>query len=368
MLAPSGNCGKKRGLGMKLRVKSIVVTLAAFAALATLVFGVTSAPAGNRDPVRTLVETPGPAEISYGENVGYTATLFNNQSSTFTKVIYRHLVPTTKLGGVSTPASLVYSSCEPGRTSWPAFAAGSWYACPELSQLPSGASTSVLLVWKAPGIPTAGDGVSCGAVNDCVLGSRGEFTIKEGTGNPGSSGPDTFAVGPVETPLYAASTDLTKARGYVLNACSTGSSLETSVVTPVGPGNKLYTKVCASTVPGATGTTGNPLDPGLVVEIEEKAGGPITEDVTICIPVPGDTCADVPPYTPWTFTPKASFTFTIDIKSLPRGEKVDRILHDDGSGTGFVDVTADCTINVINSQKIAIVTCASSKNGEWRFG
>jgi hypothetical protein len=196
-----------------------------------------------------------------------------------------------------------------------------------------------------------------------VLESSGEWTIKEGTGNPGSAGPDTFPAGTISTPLYSGSADLTKARGYVLRSCSGGSSLETSIVTPVGPSNKLYTRVCASTVPGS-GTS--PLDPGLIVEIEEKAGGPITEDVSICIPQPGQTCAG--PYTPWTFSPKASFSFTIDNRTLPPGEKVDKVFHDDDGNGTFDTVTGDCTIKIVNSQKITNVTCSASQNGSWRFG
>lgn len=351
---------------MRARRTGLLAIAAAVALAAAVGFALRapSAPAGNRDPLTTLAPNPGPSEISYGENVGYTATLANNQSSTFTKVVYRHKVPTTTIGGVSTPATLEYSSCEPGRTSWPAFAAGSWYACPALSQVHAGETATVLVVWKAPGLPTQGDGVTCGTAFDCVLRSEGKWTIKEGTGNPGSAGPDTFPVGPVSTPLYAASADLTKARGYVLDACSTGSSLETSVLTPVGPTNKLYTRVCAPTVPG---TTSNPLSPGLVVEIEETATGHITEDVTICIPEPGESCV-TGGYTPWAFTPKATFTFTIDNQTLPAGERIDSVLHDDDGDGTFDTVTADCAITIVHSLRITIVTCTAARNGEWRFG
>ncbi len=339
-----------------------VISTAVLAALVVFALAAAAAPAGNRNPESSLVPSPGPAEINYGENVGYTATLVNSQSSTFTKVVYRHQVPTTLLAGASTAATLVYASCEPTRTSFPAYAPGGWYACPELSQLGSGDSAKVLTVWKAPGLPSQGDNITCGGTTTCALETMGEWSIKEGTGKTGSAGPDTFETNPVTTPLYAGSTDLTKARGYVLKTCSSGSSLETSVVTPVGPANKLHTSVCASTVPGAST---DPLNPGLVVEIEEKAG-PITEDVSLCIPRPGDSCSGV--YTPWTFSPTATFSFTVDNRTLPAGEKIDKVLHDDGTTTGFLNVTGDCTIRIVNSQKITIVTCASATNGQWRFG
>lgn len=348
-----------------MRARRVGTTsIAGIAALVTLfVIGTSTVTAGNRAPVRTLVATPGPSEINYGENVGYTASLTNSQSSTFTKVVYRHLVPTTTLGGASQASTLAYSSCEPTRTSWPTFAPGSWYACPELAQLRAGETAKVLLVWKAPGLPAQGDGIACGATNSCSLTSRGEWTIKEGTGKPGSAGPDTFAVDPIATPLYAASTDLTRARGYVLGACSSGSSLETSVLTPVGPSNRVYTQVCVPNVPGVTS---NPLDPGLVVQIDEKLGGPLTEDVDVCVPVPGNTCGG--DYEPWEFTPSATFRFTIDNTTLPLHENVDVVLHDDDGDGAFDVVTDDCTITVPNTQSITVVTCTASRNGSWRFG
>ena len=342
-------------------------------AVALLVLAVGTAPAGNRGPTPTLDTFPGPVEINYGENVGYTAKLLNAQSSTYTHLIYHHKVPTTLIAGAATPARLIYSSCEPGRTSWPAFAAGDYYACPELSQLASGATAAVLLVWRAPGTPIQGDNVTCNAATDCSLQSSGYWTIKEGTGNQGSNGPDTFP-GPNDppltatTPLLGAAPDLQKARGYVLNACGTGSSLETSVVTPVGPSNKVFTKVCAPSVPGAG--INNGLTPGLIIQIDETPG-PITEDARICIPAPGDQtqqCSNQN-YSPWVFTPtKATFSFTIDNTTLPKGEKIDKVLHRTAPTGSFDDVTGSCTITISNPTKTTFVSCLSDRNGDWRFG
>jgi hypothetical protein len=347
-------------------------TIGALVAGAVLLLAVGTAPAGNRSPTVTLDSFPGPTEINYGENVGYTAKLVNSQSSNFTHLIYHHRVPTTLIGGVATPATLIYSSCEPGRTTWPTLAAGDIYACPELSQLGSGQTAAVLLVWGAPGKPVQGDNVTCGGATDCSLTSSAYWTMKEGTGNPGSSGPDTFP-GPNDPPLTAttallgAAPDLTKARGYVLNACSGSSSLETSVVTPVGPSNKLFTKVCAPTVPGPG--INNGLTPGLIIQINETPG-PITEDANICIPAPGDQaqqCSNQN-YTPWTFSPRATFDFTIDNTTLPKNETIDKVFHRTSASGPFVDVTADCKITLDKKAKTTNVSCQAAQNGDWRYG
>lgn len=363
----------------------------ALGAVALLVTAVGTAPAGNRDPEPTLDGFPGPGEINYGENVGYTAKLPNSQSSTFTHLVYHHLVPTTLIGGVSTPAKLIYASCEPGRTSWPAFAAGATYACPERT-LAAGATASVLLVWQAPGKPTEGDNVSCGAATNCVLESSGFWTIKEGTGNDGSGGPDTFPGDKsMLTTLLGAAPDLTKARGYVLNACNTGSSLETSVVTPVSSSNRLFTRICATSTPSAAAF---PLAPGLIVQIDEtNPSGKGFPKAFVCIPAPpsstyptsvtnpNNTCPATPGgsgYQPWEFLDlpnttadeRGRFDFTIDNTQLPNGEKVDKVLHDVNTGDAIppVDITGDCTISPVNSLKITNVSCNATFNGSWDFG
>ena len=118
-------------------------------------------------------------------------------------------------------------------------------------------------------------------------------SIKEGTGKPGLSGPDTFP--PLNQPLSVTTNllggtpDLTKARGFVLDACATGTSLETSTSVPVGPTNKVHTEICACCrVPNQV------LHPGLIVQIDETSTAPlppglasrITEAALICMPAP----------------------------------------------------------------------------------
>ena len=177
-----------------------VAAVAALAMLAVTLFGLTAtAPAGNRGPVPELTEFPGPEEVTFGEFVSYTAKLPNVQKSSFTHVIYRHKRPVTTLNGQPALATLVYASCDPTRTNWAPDADG-FYTCPEIAQVPAGTSARIVLVFRTPGTANGvGDNVTCNAQNSCAVVSNGYWIIKEGTGKPGSSGPDTFP--PLNEPL-----------------------------------------------------------------------------------------------------------------------------------------------------------------------
>jgi hypothetical protein len=330
----------------RTRVASIAVVIA-LSAVGLLVMAV-GAPAGNREPEPTLVGFPGPGEVTYGQNVAYTATLPNEQSSTFTKAQFHNPIPTTSGG----PATLKYASC-PGTLTTTAF------VCNEIT-VRSGDIAKVTIVWQTP---PSGSSSNCPPATPVCMTNKTFWTIKEGTGNPGSSGPDTFESPVVVTSLLVVP-DFSEAGGYALNACTnpaTQKSLETN--SAVGPTNKLATKVCASTVPGQV------FDPGVAIEIDEGPGTGITESASICIPAPGQSCATTG-YQPWSFSPRATFTFTIDNTTLPQGEKVDKVLHDVNTADAIpaVDVTGDCTINVVNKTKTTAVTCSSTFNGSWDFG
>ena len=364
--------------GLNARAWTWVAAMAALVGLigaAALGVAVSEAPAGNRGPAPTLVEFPGPEQVTFGENVAYTASLPNDQSSNFTHVIYRHRVPTT---GPGAAATLIYASCDPTRTNWVPDSDG-FYSCPEMAQVPAGTTAKVLLVFRTPGNPNGmGDNVTCDATNNCLLASNGYWIIKEGTGKPGSSGPDTFP--PLDKPLtvttdlLGAAPDLSKARGYIMDECATGSSLATSTSVPVGPSNRLATTVCATSVPGI----GVPLHPGLLLHLDEKGGGVppglgkrITETSFVCIPAPPDDdntgmCPADPnygnqTYEPWSFDDPATFTFTIDNTTLPNGEKIDQVAHNGVIVTG-------CTITIDNKTKTTKVTCKAPVNGWWDFG
>ena len=320
-----------------------IVALAATLAIALLTVAATVATAGNRNPEPTLVGLPGPGEVTYGQNVAYTATLPNAQSSTFTHAQFHNPIPTTFVDGQPPlQATLMYASCSGTLTA-------TEFVCDETT-ISANETARVTIIWKTPTAGESSPGCQC-------MTNSSYWTIKEGTGKPGSSGPDTFPSPPVSTSLLVVP-DPVKAGGYALGACTnpaTQTSLETNQT--VGAANPLATKVCASTVPNQL------FDPGLVIEIDEGIGPHnlgVTQTSTICIPAPGQTCGSN--YTPWTFSPPATLSFTIDNRSLPSGEKIDRVLHNG------VDVTSSCTITVVNRLKITQVTCLAAEQGGWDFG
>jgi hypothetical protein len=309
---------------------------------AVLVVATATAPAGNRAPVPTLAGLPGPGEVTYGQNVAYTATLPNEQSSTFTHVQFHNPIPKTFVNGHPLPATLMYASC-------PGTLTATEFVCDETT-VPANQTARVTIVWKTPTGGESSPGCQC-------MTNSSFWTIKEGTGKPGSSGPDTFPSPVVSTSLLVVP-DPVEAGGYALGACTnpgTQTSLETNQT--VGASNPLATKVCASTVPNQL------FDPGLVIEVDEGIGPHnlgVTQTSTICIPAPGETCA--PGYDPWLFSPPATLTFVIANATLPKGEKIDRVLHDG------IDVTASCTITVVNKTKTTVVTCSAAEQGGWDFG
>jgi len=314
-------------------------------AAAAVAIVATTAPAGNRDPVPTLIGFPGPGEVTYGQNVAYTSTLPNLQSSTFTHVQFHNPIPTTVSSGQTLNATFKYASCQGTLTA-------TEFVCNEIT-VPAGQTARVTIVWQTP---PAGSSTNCPPTTpNCMAGSA-TWTIKEGTGNPGSAGPDTFPAPAVFTSLLLVP-DPTKAGGYALQTCSNVSNPNLATNQAVGTTNALATAVCASSLP-----PGDPFNPGLTIEIDEGPGsGPgFTESAEICIPKPNKTCP-ASPADSFVFSPAATFTFVIPFVAVPAGEKVDLAFHDGLPYSG-------CTFAKINKDKIWTVTCPATTNGSWRFG
>ena len=374
--------------------------------MAVTLFGLASATAGNRAPVSGMLVFPGPKEqVTYREGVAFTATLENTGSSKFTHVDFHNPSPSTTAGY----AKLLYASCGSGAS----LSLGGTFEC-EMNDISSGGIARVTLVWEMPASGTSVDNPDTTVDEDCdatktvggtpdptpgpCLTNWGFWTMKEGTGNPGSEGPDTFASNVTGVSLLLVP-DPAKARGYALtavgaSACTGNPSLET---VDVGSGNKLSTEVCASRVPGSSNF---PLNPGLVIEIDEGGTGTppglskrVTETSFICIPFPDanpndaiGSCPATPGYgaslyTPWSFdlpgtttiVERATFRFTIDNATLPKGEKIDIVVHNGGSPLPPCSTSPNasaCVVSIIvdNKLKVTLVTVESTEQGGWDFG
>jgi hypothetical protein len=323
--------------------------------IAVAVFGVasSSAPAGNRNPVVQLVAVPGPSEVTYGKNVAYSASIVNTGNSNFTKLQFADKIPTTIVNGSPVQATLKYASCQGALTA-------TEFVCNEIT-LVAGATAKVTIVWATP---PAGASSDCPTSTPSCMTNSGVWSIKEGTGNPGSSGPDTFPVGPVVTSLLVVP-DQRKAGGYPITACTSPSNslLETF---PVGTGNPLQTKVCSTSLP-----VGDSLNPGLATAINERdrtASDPgVTQVSDICIAAPNNDCA--PGYTPFVSPTFSFFSFVIDNTTLLNNETIDQVFEDGALVSS--NQTADphvVSITVDKKKKITTVIVASKTNGGWAFG
>jgi len=346
---------------MAARRRAFFVVAALLVAVTAVGALTVSAPAGNRSPLVQLVASPGPSEVTFLKNVAYTATIFNNQNSTFTHVRFHNPIPTTSGG----PAVFKYASC-------PGALTATEFVC-NASRLDAGRTATVLIVWQTPASGISSD---CpGSIPSCMT-NAGYFTIKEGTGQPGSSGPDTFPTLRVATSLLVVP-DQNEAGGYALDPCTNPSNPTLVTNQSLSAGNPLSTSVCASSLP-----VGDIFNPGLSVEVDERNRVPsdpgITQVSGICIPEPGDSCLSS--FTPFVFSPLATFTFRILNSSLPlvctddddddddcKLRKITQVF-DDGVLVSS-SLTADPrVVSITTGPLVTTVVVQSSENGSWNFG
>ena len=334
----------------RIRVRTLAVAVSVVV-LTVLAFAVASAPAGNRDPLSTLEASPGPAEVTLGQNVAVTATLVNRQSSTFTDVRFRLPLP----AGVT----VTNTTCTDSQV-----LAGE-FSCKWGHQLRAGATATVVLVLRTP---TTGSSLNL----------SGTWSIKEGS----QGGNDTFETNPAPVGLITAS-NAQKAGGFSTTACTTPSGTPTIATNQaVGANNPLTTSVCAPNLPIVPVT-------GIAASLNERnkqsgeAG--VTQISDICLPAPGAACGGAP----FHFSTPATFTFKINNASFVLScsnsvgfmsaagsqygggctKKITKVFHDDvlvsSSSTADPRVVS---ITLSSDKKVSTVVVASSENGRWGFG
>jgi hypothetical protein len=322
-------------------------------AAAVSIIAAGTAPAGNRDPISSLVATPGPAEVTYGQGVALTASLENRQKSTFTDVRFVFPLPSG--------ASVVSTTC-----------ASQTVEAGELScfwghQLRAGKTATVVFVLKTP------------ASGPSPLSLSGTWTIKEGFQDSGA--PDTFPTNAIAIGLLAAS-DPDKASAFATTACSNPATPTIATNQALGPGNPLATSICAPNLPTLPIT-------GIVAGIDEEDHQPtdpgISEVSDICLPAPTFACGGQA----YVFSPQATFTFRLDNTQLPQAcpssltsatatiesgggctlRKITTVYHDGDVVSS--SPTADprvVSISFSKTTKTTTVVVKSSENGRWDFG
>jgi hypothetical protein len=252
------------------------LTLACLAILGAAI-AVAGGTAGNRTADVTFAAFPGPASVTYAENIAYSVSIENTGASTFTQVAFRQRVPAATVGTTTYAATLVASSC--GAVVQDGFA-----VC-EFPNLGSHQVQRATLVWQAPAIPSS---TGC---TDCLV-TDGLWLIKEG--KPTNSN-EVFATEVVEASLLAGqgSNETTRAGGYETESavCSAaGGNLRTNQA--LSAGNPVSTTIClpAFVIPSGS------IDLGYASTIVESlsqqfaSAHPELGESNVCVAELGENC------------------------------------------------------------------------------
>ncbi len=342
--------------------------LLCLAALGVTAMMVPGGSAANRDGEATFVALPGPASVTYGKNIAYSATFDNTSGSMFTQVTFRQSRPFATFEGTKYPSpGLVAASCnavinDRGDTD----PTNDELTCSLGNLSPTDAPARVTVVWQAPTIPSP---TGC---TDCLT-SEGSWTIKE---NKATNGNESFPPdGPIVVPASllggAGTAETQRAGSYELSAC-TGGNPNLSTNQDVGLSNPLATSFCLP----AFQKTGPDL--GLattIVEGPSQTGDPGVTGLRsdVCIADLGENCGAFGTYTPFLFTSQIKLVFLIADAALPSGSKITVVYHD---GTALPTCKSSpanangCTDSIVRSGgpvKIWTIVVKSNTNGRYTW-
>jgi len=353
------------GFGLRRSALSCAVLLVGLVAV-----GVGSA--GPRTPISVDAKFeafPGPARVSYGENIAYRASLSNTSGSTLTHVIFRQTFPV----GASVTGP-VKSSCPAGAASTILNSDGTprWWAC-DFGQVSATAPDPVLVVvWNVPA-STATD--NC---NGCFS-TNGFWSVKEGL-NDNINKNDEFGENTVTAELLTTGNDAKETRlagGYETGSAScddpTAGSLRTKQKLTLD--NPVSTTVC---LPAFTLPAGS-KDLGYVTTITEtliaNTTTPNPRHSEVCVAKLGATCpdsndpsADAVFFDPLSSNPlKITHVFRVLAASLPK-YTITQVSH---NGTTMDATTCstkgDCVISIdlVNDKgtKIWVIKVTTGTNG-----
>jgi hypothetical protein len=323
------------------RWRFALACVAAVSATLTMVVG---GSAGNRALTFEFKAVPGPAEVTYGQNIAYRAKLWNTSGSMLTHVIFRMAKP-YPTGHLDQEAAFKGSTCpqNDGQGVWVTNTDGtSEWTC-DLGNLPATTfdeatpQVTLSIVW---GVRNDGQTVDC---SEPCLQAFPRVSVKEGlndqtdpndvftpTNQPAANEPpEWFAT------LLASDSDnsqnTTSAGGYETTPCSdvlTHDSLRTKQkLDPVL--NKVSTKVCISEI----FTDVNNL--GLATTIREgvphmdNPGNPNLETSDVCVAQLGFDCGAYLEYPAQVFDSAHPLTlvFQIPDSALGKGEKITKVWH-----------------------------------------
>ena len=320
----------------------------AFLAVVGAAIVVAGGSAGNRTAEVTFEAFPGPASVSYVENIAYTTTFKNTGGSNFTHVQSHQRVPVATFEGVEYPATLVASTCG-------AVIQGNEAVCAFGSLAPD-QSLSATFVWQAPTIPSASGCDGC-------LTTKGRWLIKEG--KPTNSN-DEFPAGGINVPasLVDGAQETLRAGGYEIDSAScSGASAPGNLRTnqSIGLSNPITTKFC---LPPFTLPPGQ----GFASTVTETLGN--ARHTEVCIAALGTNCG--PGAVDANFFPGGVVTVVIRAL-LPKAIDVTKVFHNGVEMTpATCAATGDCVVSINSakfnsSTKLWTIVVTSGKNGFYDF-
>jgi hypothetical protein len=328
----------------------------------------------NRDGEATFVALPGPASVTYGKNIAYSATFDNTNTSgsVFTQVTFRQSRPVATFEGTDYPSpKLVAASCNARIDDrGTADLKDDELTCTFAQLRPEDDPLKVTVVWQAPTIPSQN-----GCDNGCLT-SHGSWTIKE---NKTTNGNESF---PPEGPIVVeanllggqGTAETTHAGSYELGACK-GGNPNLSTNQAVNLSNPLATSFCLP----AFDTSGS--DIGLATTIFEGVAASGDPGVTglrsdVCIADLGEDCSTFGGYDPFDFgTGQITLVFQIANDALTSGVKITQVFHNGDpdplpSCADDPDNENGCVVSIDLSKgkvKIWTIVVKSSTNGFYNW-
>jgi len=319
--------------------------------------------AGNRTADVTFAAFPGPASVTYAENIAYSVSVENTGSSTFTQLEFRQRIPAATVGTTTYAATLVASSC--GAVVQDGFAVCTF------PNLGSGDIQRATLVWQAPTIPST---TGC---TDCLV-TDGLWLIKEG--KPTNSN-EVFETGVVKASLLAGqgSAEDKQAGGYetASAACTAaGGNLRTNQA--LSAGNPVSTTIClpAFVIPSGS------IDLGYASTIVESlaqqfaSAHPELGQSDVCVAELGENCVPGHTSVDWG-AQRARHIFRILDSALTTSPKKITAVYHNGvllppcSGPGAdPDFAQGCVVDIVRptgNPKIWVVVVDAPINGPFSW-
>jgi hypothetical protein len=336
------------GMGMKGAWMRLALLCGA---LVAAMIGVSGGSAGPRVAEVTFKAFPGPAKVSYDEQIAYRATFKNISGTTLTKVIFRQRYPVAD-GAYAEP---VKSTC-PSTPTTITTPTGPEWICNFGNQSASAPPLTLIVVWQLPPLPATSN------CPDCLV-TNGRWTVKEATNDV--SDPND-AIPPEGITVFATLLASNEGGEETLEA----GGFETEGVTcadTTSHGNLETNPVVSLTNPVTSTVCLPPFTTfGHAVTITETLGNPRHSDV--CVAALDTDCG--PTYIDATFgAPYVTHIFHVADAALPKNYKIRAISHNGNPALeeGECSSPSECVLLIHLDHQTGIWTLIATSDSNGYF-